>query len=74
MANTDLMFQCKLSNGNTFQVAYIPERGATVGKIVEIVPGSKDFWTVDSVAFPGIPRARVSDIQQNYHKGFASLK
>ena len=73
MSNTDLYFQCSLSQGNTHQIAYIEQRGASVGNEVEIPAGSKSFWSVDSVGFPGIAKARIKEIQDDYHKGFASL-
>jgi len=74
MSNTDFYFQCDLSKGSLRQRAYIAERGATVGAQVEIGKGSGDFWTVDSVGFPGIAKARLTEIQDDYHKGFPSIQ
>lgn len=74
MSNTDLYFQCKLSKENTFQIAYIPERGALAGNKVEITPGSKDFWTVDSVGYPGVTKGILNTLHDNYHKSFESIK
>lgn len=71
--NTELLFQCDLSQGTGRQTAYIPERGAKVGKLVELEPGSGDFWTVDLVGVPGQPAYRVKALQDDHHKGFASI-
>lgn len=70
----ELYFQCELSQGTGRDVAYLEERGAVVGKTVEINPGSGDFWVVESVSSTGIDYVHLKDIQDGHHKGYASIK
>jgi len=73
MAKTKMFYQCDLSQNTGRDRAYIEERGAVVGKVVEIKPGSGDFWTVTSVADRGMTEADVKKLQDGHHRGFASI-
>lgn len=46
--------QCKFQHGNAFTVAWIDERGAIVGKDVELVTADGKFWRVVEVYEPGM--------------------
>ena len=70
----ELWYQCELEQGTGRDVAYIPERAAIVGKSVEIVRGSGDFWEVVSVGHPGVPQSRVREAQDRAREGFASTR
>jgi hypothetical protein len=70
----ELWHQCELRQGTARDVAYIPARAALVGKMVEVVPRSRDFWEVFSVGHPGIPYSRVREVQDRAREGFASTR
>jgi hypothetical protein len=65
-------FQCDLSQNNSRSRAYIEERGAKVGNLVEVKEdGFTGLWRVDSVANKGIEDAPLKDMQRksrNYIK------
>ncbi len=70
---SELYYQCELSQGTGRDRAYLEARGAVVGKVVEIIPGSGDFWTVESVSQEGIDKRHLKELQDGYHKGYASI-
>lgn len=58
-------FQCDLSQGTTRTTAYIEERGAIVGKSVEIKEeGFSGRWTVDQVSSMGIDGVALAEKQR----------
>lgn len=58
-------FQCDLSQGTTRTTAYIEERGAIVGKSVEIKEeGFDGRWLVEQVASQGIDGVALKDMQR----------
>lgn len=65
-------FQCALSQGATKTQAYIEERGATVGKRVEL-KGIDGLWSVDQVADIGIDEDRLREKQSMNRSAHPSL-
>lgn len=58
-------YQCDLSQGTTRTTAYIEERGAIVGKSVEIKEdGFSGRWTVDQVGSTGIDESVLREKQR----------
>lgn len=47
--SNNLYYWCFLRNGNKHTAGYIPEMGAKVGALVEMVDLDGEFWTVESV-------------------------
>lgn len=74
MARAKLFLQCDLSQGTGRDVAFIEARGAVVGKQVEIIPGSGDFWNVDGVSDTVITEDTLKQLRRVHHEGFNSLK
>jgi hypothetical protein len=67
-------FQCNLSQGTGRTTAYIPERGAILGKLVEI----KDDlftgrWQVDQVSDKGISEDMLREKQARDRDCFGSI-
>lgn len=55
MAKEKFYRQCSLSNGTGRTHGYIEERGAIVGKRVELIEDDRNLWTVDSVGDKRVP-------------------
>ncbi|TLX17210.1 hypothetical protein [Rhizobium sp. MHM7A] len=67
-------FQCNLSQGTGRTTAYIPERGAVVGKSVEIKDDSfTGRWQVDQVADKGISEEMLREKQARDRDPFGSI-
>jgi len=47
-----MYFQCKFSQGYMIQTAWIEERGARVGALIEL-KGEEGLWKVEEVNQPG---------------------
>ena len=74
MAKQKTFFQCELRKGTGRDHAYIEDRGAVVGKSVELGgSGTGDFWTVASVSDRGVSEDQFKRIQNHVHKGWGSL-
>jgi hypothetical protein len=65
------MYQCKLNQDNTYQTAWIEDKGAKVGLYVE-VPGD-GFWRVDEVYEPRVADNIVKLKEHINRNAFASL-
>lgn len=65
-----MYFQCLLRNGIAHQIAYIEQRGATVGYKVEI---DGVFWEVMQVADKGLDKKYLNQLQQYNYKPFGSI-
>lgn len=67
-------YQCNLSQGTGRTTAYIPERGAVVGKSVEIKDDSfTGRWRVDQVADKGISEEVLREKQARDRDPFGSI-
>lgn len=74
MAKTKMYFQCDLSQGSGRDKAYIEDRGAVVGRTVELGgPGTGDFWIIESVSDQGMTAEKLKKMQDDHHRGWASL-
>lgn len=65
---------CQLKNGNKHTCGYIEERGAVVGKHVEMVDLDGEFWEVLTVAHPGVPKSFVRENEKRFKAFQGSLK
>lgn len=66
--------QCDMSQGTTRTRAYIEERGAVVGRLVEITEdGYSGLWRVDSVGQPGIEREELRERQRLNRNSLPSI-
>lgn len=65
-------YQCKLSQGSGRTQAYIEERGAILGALVEL-KGIGGLWKVDSVPTVGIEEDRLRDKQAMNRNAHPSL-
>lgn len=69
-----LYFQCSLSQGSARTQAFIPERGAGVGKLIEIKDdGFTGLWRVDQVPEKGIDEKALRDKQARDRDPFGSI-
>jgi hypothetical protein len=59
----EYLYQCRLVRGDLQQTAWIPERGAQTGKIVELKEDGL-FWEVEEV-FPGSVSAKALTEKQS---------
>lgn len=67
-------FQCELSQGTGRTRGYIEERGAKVGKLVEIKDqGFDGLWRVDAVAETGLSEEKMRSDQRMNRNAFASI-
>jgi len=67
-------YQCDLSQGTRRTRAYIEQRGAAVGRLVEITDeGFDGFWRVDSVADKGLSEDKMKADQRMNRNAFASI-
>jgi hypothetical protein len=70
-----MYFQCSLSQGSARTQAYIPERGAGVGKMIEIKDDGFDgLWKVDQVADKGIDERALREKQARDRDPFGSIE
>ena len=74
MAKEKFYIQCDFSQGTGRDKAFIEKRGAVVGNLVEIKPGSGDFWKVDAVSNTGITEDTLKMLHQVYREGYDSIK
>lgn len=69
-----LYYQCDLSQGTGRTRAYIEQRGAIVGKRVEIKDdGFTGLWNVDNVADKGVEISALREEQRKSRNAFASI-
>lgn len=67
-------FQCDLSQGASRSRAYIEERGAVVGNMIEVKEaGFTGLWRVDDVGQPGLDVTEMKDRQQRARNAFGSI-
>ncbi len=70
----ELLYQCTLSQGTTRTIGYIPERAASIGKIVEIKDdGFEGFWRVESVSDKASPKEVVKRYDEMSRNAFGSI-
>jgi hypothetical protein len=70
-----MYFQCFLSQGTARTQAYIPERGAGVGKLIEIKDdGFIGLWKVEQVADRGIGERALREKQARDRDPFGSIE
>ncbi|MCV9965106.1 hypothetical protein OIU34_24745 [Pararhizobium sp. BT-229] len=70
-----MYFQCSLSQGSARTQAYIPERGAGVGKMIEIKDDGFDgLWKVEQVADKGIDERALREKQARDRDPFGSIE
>lgn len=69
-----MFYQCNLSQGSARTQAYIPERGAGVGKMIEIKEdGFTGRWRVEQVADRGVDEAVLREKQKRDRDPFGSI-
>lgn len=73
-----MYFQCKMArlvDGSwvDYYTAWIPEHGAKVGAMVELLP-EKQFWKVEEVYKPGMDEALLREKQKMDRASLASIK
>jgi len=72
MAKTKMYFQCDLSQGTGRDKAYIEDRGAVIGHMVELGgEGTENFWRIDSVSSVGLTEETLKKLQDKSHQGWA---
>ena len=60
-----MYFQCALSQGTGRATGYIEQRGAQVGKLLEVKePGFTGLWRVDSVSSHGVTEEYLREKQR----------
>lgn len=70
-----MYFQCSLSQGTARAHAYIPERGAGVGKLIEIKDDCfTGLWKVEQVADRGIDERALREKQARDRDPFGSIE
>lgn len=60
-----MMKQCQLNRDGAKQVAWIEERGATIGATVEFKP-SGELWVVEEVYDLTQPRSVIAENERNW--------
>ena len=58
--------QCKFSKGSTVQHAWIEERGAKVGSMVELKSDNHEKWKVESVGVGRLSEAYVRELERDH--------
>jgi hypothetical protein len=66
-----MWFQCRLRRGNAETVAWIEQRGAQKGYLVQLLTADKELWRVVEVYRPGLPEAIMKN-KQNLDRGSLS--
>jgi hypothetical protein len=71
-----VQYQCRMSevNGTGRTVGWIPERGAKVGKLVELKEFDGAIYRVDEVGMPGLDDRALAEKQARDRKSLASLE
>lgn len=71
-----MQYQCRMSevNGTGRTVGWIPERGAKVGKLVELKDLGNALWRVDHVGMPGLDDKVLAEKQARDRKSLASIE
>jgi hypothetical protein len=70
-----MYFQCSLSQGTARTHAYIPERGAILGKLIEIKEdGFSGLWKVEQVANKGMEERALKEKQARDRDPFGSIE
>lgn len=66
-------FQCRLRHGDAETVAWIEERGAKVGKRVELKTADGEMWDVAEVYPHGLDEAALRQKQANDRNALPSI-
>lgn len=69
----DLWFQCRFRKGPAETVAWIEERGARVGALVELKTADGEQWEVVEVYSPGLDGATLRAKQANDRNALPSI-
>lgn len=71
-----MMKQCRLINGTSQMVAWIDQRGARPGSLVELkgFEGDRKFWKVDEVYDPALSSDVLTEKQKMNRNSFYSIK
>lgn len=73
-AENMIYFQCELSQGTRRTRGYIEQRGAAVGRLVEIKDDGFDgLWCVDQVADRGVEERALREKQMRDRDPFGSI-
>lgn len=73
---TILMKQCKLTNQDSEMVAWIDQKGAKVGALVELkgFEENRKFWKVNEVYNPAIDAETLAEKQRMNRNSLTSIK
>lgn len=66
------MYQCRIRRGDSEQTAWLPERGATIGAKVELLP-SGERWSVVEVYEHGLDEGTLKATQRLNRKSLPSV-
>jgi hypothetical protein len=66
-------FQCRMKRGDAYTVAWIEERGAKVGKRVELKTGDGEIWEVITVYSFGMDEAALRQKQAHDRNALPSI-
>ena len=69
-----MFYQCKMRRGDAETVGWIEERGAKVGRSVELLTGDGMFWTVTEVSKIGLDEKALRDKQARDRNSLPSLQ
>lgn len=71
-----MMKQCKLINQDSQMIAWIDQRGAKVGSLVELkgFEGDRKFWKVNEVYDPPLSSDVLAEKQKMNRNSFYSIK
>lgn len=69
----DLMYWCRLKNGDKETIGFIEERGAKIGSLVEMVDIDGEFWEVTHVGYSQ-PKSEVRQNERRFKNFQGSLR
>jgi hypothetical protein len=68
-----MMYQCRLRNGVSETVGWIPERSAKVGLMVELIADDGKLWDVVEVYQPGMSEESLRKKQERDRNSLPSI-
>ena len=66
-------YQCRFRRGDPETIAWIEERGAKIGALVELKTADGERWDVIEVFTPGLDEAKLREKQQNDRNALPSI-